>query len=349
MNNVASQTEQSLLDALSQLVQRDCATTAKMLRVIAEIDSRKLWAKHGYSSMFVMCTERFRMSEAVTSKRIWACRVACRFPRIFDMIERGDIHLSGVHQLAKHLTEDNHASVLRRAKHKSMREIEKLIAEIAPKPDVPSRVTTLPRAARRGQVVPLSPRRYKLEVTLSEEAHGALRELQALLSHQCPSGDPAIIVDHALNELLAKVRRQRAALAGRSRTKEKVKADRERATETCKADLDHANETAKRTRGIPAAVKRKVWTRDEGKCAFVSKSGRRCASAHFVEFHHLIPYACGGGNDADNVALRCRAHNQYEAELDFGKSFIHKRLVASRQLGNKRKDDPPSTPWFVQC
>ncbi len=40
------------------------------------------------------------------------------------MIARGELHLSGVHQLARHLTEDNYEEVLQRAKHKSMREID---------------------------------------------------------------------------------------------------------------------------------------------------------------------------------------------------------------------------------
>jgi hypothetical protein len=73
------------------------------------------------------------MSEAVAAKRIRAGRTAYDFPCIFRMIACGELHLSGVHQLAGHLTEDNHKEVLRRAKRRSMREIERLIAEIAPK------------------------------------------------------------------------------------------------------------------------------------------------------------------------------------------------------------------------
>jgi hypothetical protein len=60
------------------------------------------------------------------------------------MVARGELHLSGVHQLAGHLTDENHEEVLRRAKHRSMREIEGLIAEISPKPDVPSAIQALP-------------------------------------------------------------------------------------------------------------------------------------------------------------------------------------------------------------
>ena len=55
-----------------------------------------------------------------------------------------------------------------------------------------------------------------------------------------------------------------------------------------------------------------MWQRDEGCCAFVGRAGR-CRETAFLEFHHVVPYAAGGAATADNIQLRCRAHNQYEA------------------------------------
>jgi 5-methylcytosine-specific restriction endonuclease McrA len=71
----------------------------------------------------------------------------------------------------------------------------------------------------------------------------------------------------------------------------------------------------------PAAVRREVWTRDEGRCAFVGTSGR-CAERGFLEFHHLRPFAEGGETTAANLELRCRAHNAYEATWHFGTLFV---------------------------
>jgi 5-methylcytosine-specific restriction endonuclease McrA len=71
------------------------------------------------------------------------------------------------------------------------------------------------------------------------------------------------------------------------------------------------------TRHIPAAVKREVWRRDQGRCAFISGT-RRCTETAFLEFHHVVPYADGGAATVRNIELRCRAHNQYEAVLLFG-------------------------------
>ena len=68
---------------------------------------------------------------------------------------------------------------------------------------------------------------------------------------------------------------------------------------------------------MPAAVRRAVWARDGGQCAFIGANGR-CRETGFLEFHHVVPYASGGATSVENLQLRCRAHNAYEAERDFG-------------------------------
>jgi hypothetical protein len=214
-----------------------------------------------------------------------------------------------------------------------MREIEKLIAEISPKPDVPSSVRTLPfrktetrlpieavqenptppqmshaipaSANKRSNPVPLAPRRYKLQVTIGQETRDKLSELQALLSHQIPDGDPARILERALDALLIETKKKKASFT------EKPRPNR-RKSET-------------KTRAIPARTRREVFERDEGRCTFVDAEGRTCASTWQVEFHHRIPYARGGTHDPGNIELRCRAHNQYEAELEYGAQFMAQR------------------------
>jgi hypothetical protein len=241
-----------LLRDFSSLVARDRWTTARMLAYIGEIDRRKLYLERAYPSMFAFCTKRFRMSEAIAAKRIRAGRAGHRFPCILRMVRRGELHLSGVHQLAGHLTESNHREVLRRAKHRSMREIDELIAEISPKPDAGSLIRALPRqravmgsapalthipsreesrpeslaaqevACERDDrmkaprfenlATPLSPGRYRLQVTIGQKARDALVELQSLLSHQIPDGGLSPLIERALKALLEQIKKKKAAL-----------------------------------------------------------------------------------------------------------------------------------------
>ena len=75
-------------------------------------------------------------------------------------------------------------------------------------------------------------------------------------------------------------------------------------------------ETQRSSRHIPASVKRAVWRRDEGRCAYVGRQGR-CTERGFLEYHHVRPYAAGGAATTANIELRCRAHNAHEASLFF--------------------------------
>ena len=349
-----------------------------MLGVIAEVDRRKLWAEEAFPSMFEFCVKRFRMSEAVSGKRIWAARTARRFPEIFAMVARGELHLSAIHQLAKHLTDDNHRALLQRALHKTSREIELLVAEIAPKPDVPSRIRALPRrqetpmpirsmAAREfipgtanssalpaammlspaapearkpnKPIVPLSPKRYKLEVTVDQATHDKLRMLEDLLSHQLPCADAAVIVSRALELLLAETLKRKAALTGKHRSRgpsvgqsndgmardgnDSADGKQGRAVSAPHDSREDNRDGPPPTRAIPAAIRREVWLRDRGRCAFVDQRGHRCGATRAVEYHHVQPFGKGGKHGPDNVTLRCRAHNQYQADLDFDRTFMN--------------------------
>jgi 5-methylcytosine-specific restriction endonuclease McrA len=81
---------------------------------------------------------------------------------------------------------------------------------------------------------------------------------------------------------------------------------------------DKVHKSAPHTRHIPREVKRAVWQRDGGQCAFASKAGRRCGERTFLEFHHVKPHAKQGPATVTNISLRCRRHNKYESELIFG-------------------------------
>ena len=84
-------------------------------------------------------------------------------------------------------------------------------------------------------------------------------------------------------------------------------------------------------------MRRAVWLRDLGRCAFVGTDGRRCAERAFVEFHHLKPWATGGEASVSNIQLRCRRHNDYEARV-----FFERTEVAS--AAGRRNGAPKAAP-----
>ncbi len=336
--------DQTLLHDLVAALAHERSATAIVLAHNAEVDARRLHAPAGYPSMYLYCVQELNLSEDAAFKRIQAARVARRFPVIFGALAEGRVHLSAVGLLAPHLTEDTADELLAAASHKGKAEIEQLLAERFPRPDLPTLVRALPPASGTpaaepcasgsvepgtmdlapgqtnrqlapGQVgeyprvTPLAPRRFALQVTLDQTAHDDLEYARALLSHQLPSGDVAAVLGLALKALIRDLEKRKFAATDKPR----------KSASCCEPGSRH----------IPAQVRRAVWKRYGGQCTFVSASGHRCAARKFLEFDHVDPVAQGGRASVSGIRLRCRAHNQLEAERAFGAGFMENKRRAA--------------------
>ena len=377
--NLKVVSDDELLRGLFEVLKDSRRAEADLIARIAEVDARRLYAREAASSMFAYCTEVLHLSEPETALRIRVARVSRKHPVVLAMLRDGRIHLSGVALLAPVLTRANQGALLRRATHKSKRQIEELIAEVAPRPDVAGTVRKLPgrrheasaavaspgassisapngaggasedRAAeqrpdavapasdcsvgtsrpqpcpdpaaeakagagasplaspptahptRPVTVEPLSPGRYGIRFTASTELHDKLERLRALMRHSVPDGDLATIIDVAVTRELERLEAKRFG---------KTKAPRKGLADT---------DTTPRTRDIPAAVRRSVHERDDGRCTYRNKQGKRCSKRHDVEFHHKKPFGRGGPHSPEVVTLHCKAHNALMAEHDYGR------------------------------
>jgi 5-methylcytosine-specific restriction endonuclease McrA len=205
-----------------------------------------------------------------------------------------------------------------------------------------------PNPAHRPVVAPLSPARYRIQFTADADTYRKLRQVQELLRHRVPDGDPSAIVDAALTLLLEKLLRERTGKTTRPRRKKGARrksgegqrhqptpgtgeALREKLSATESGNARQARVASSKpseSRYIPADVKRAVWRRDQGRCAYTAQGGRRCSERGQLEFHHVEPYALGGRATVGNISLRCRAHNAYEGMLVFGE---RQPCIAGRQ------------------
>ena len=103
-------------------------------------DTRDVFLRDGYSSLFVYCRDALGMSEGEAYNRIEVARAARRFPVVLEMLSDGRVHLTAVRLLAPHLTADNHADVLSSARGKTKLEIQEIVALAATRPDAPPRL-----------------------------------------------------------------------------------------------------------------------------------------------------------------------------------------------------------------
>jgi hypothetical protein len=140
--------DEALHAGVKTLAGRYNGLTAELLAHLAEVDARGIYRERACSSLYTYCVYELRLSEDEAQRRVRAARAARAFPVVFEMLAEGAIHLTGLLLLAPLLTAENHAELLARARFRTKREIEHLVAEVAPRPDVPARIEPLgPRPA----------------------------------------------------------------------------------------------------------------------------------------------------------------------------------------------------------
>ena len=116
---------------------------ADLLAHLAEVDARRIYRERACSSLYAYCVYELRLSEDEAQRRTKAARAAREFPVLLEMLAQGAIHLTGLLLVAPYLTRENHTELLARARFRTKREIEHLVAEISPRPDVPARIEPL--------------------------------------------------------------------------------------------------------------------------------------------------------------------------------------------------------------
>jgi uncharacterized small protein (DUF1192 family) len=145
--------DDELLRRLGALARESRRVEADLVAHIGEVDERRLYARFAFPSMFAYCTEALHLTEAEAYRRITVARAAREHPMLLPMLRDGRLHVSGLALLVGRLTSANREDVLRRATHASRREIERLAAELAPRPDVRSLIRKLPDE-RAGRAAP---------------------------------------------------------------------------------------------------------------------------------------------------------------------------------------------------
>ena len=178
-------TDDELLRRLGELLRSSRRIESDLVAHIAEVDRRRLYAREATPSMFAYCTEVLHLSEAEAYLRITVARASREHPVLLAMLADGSLHLTGVALVAPHLTAETRDELLRRATHRSKRQIEELLADLAPRPEGPEQIRTLPE---RGALKPaLGPGRVARE------------ELRPPTANEC--GDVSAAMPSTLDEL----------------------------------------------------------------------------------------------------------------------------------------------------
>lgn len=322
---VKNLTDEELVWRLHEAVKVEKRSTADVIELLAEFDRRQLHAKRGHSQLFYYCTRVLGYSEDEACRRIIVARKSRQFQAIVELLKTAKLNLTAVTTLAPHLNKDNHRQLLESACGKTKREIEMIVANLAPRPDTrdcvrraarpdapPLALGSEPAAAPSApptiqRVEPSAPDRFHFNFTGSGRFLAAVERAKELLWHKFPKGGLEDVLLHALEFYLDRKDPDRTA---------------ERPSRPVESD-------GVERRRIPNRVRKEVWKRDGGLCVFTAPDGTRCGERGGLEYDHRVPWALGGrSSDAANIRLLCRTHNQLMGRRVFGEAAMRGRSAA---------------------
>ena len=153
-----------------------------------------------------------------------------------------------------------------------------------------------------------------MRVTIDQAFRDRLEKARSIASHEIPDGNLRKILFLALGDFIEK------------REKRKGLAKPRRPRKPAPPRLPTPGKRAP----VSAETARTVYERDGYCCAFVGPDGKRCGSTWQLELHHREPAPLTGSSRPEDLEVRCRPHNVYEAKLDYGKDFIERLIHQKR-------------------
>jgi hypothetical protein len=332
---------------------------ADFLVALAEFDRQRLWVQLGFSNLFDFLHRELRLSRGSAHYRKVAAQLVQRFPEVVEPLRSGKLCITVVLELAKVITPENRADVLPRFFGLSKQEAKAVAVEIRPAEVVPRKemVTALPvvsrapagvvqpvepgRAVELGanelpkkaslpmfapperssSVEPLTPDLRRLHMTVSKQFLDKLESARKGQGHAQPGASAEKVLEAALDLMLAHQAKRRAEVRRPQRNPRPTK-------NPCH---------------VPAAVKRAVWARDEGKCQWRLDSGGICGSTLRLEIDHVRPLACGGQSTVANCRLACRFHNQLAARQVYGDDWMDRFATGNTVTAPVTRE--PTATW----
>lgn len=334
--------DKDLVTTLETAIVRERSSVAASIHLLGEMVRRDLHTRLGYSSVYALLTQRFRLSESCASKRAAAVAATRRYPEILGMVERGALNLSNLSLISRKIDDTNKDRLVAAACRMTHRELEEFLARDVGVPLVRREIVrAVPVVIHQAATKPVGVTEIATETTFrgneqashvaglfTDRATVSNAPTDVLSTPSTPSIDVGLRLSVTLEgDAKAALDELRRLFPGKSVTDilaEALVAQRNRVTPAARAAAPKrvAAKRSSASRYIPKAVRHEVFTRDGGRCTYVAPDGRRCDGTVGIEYDHVRPIARGGASTAGNLRILCKAHNLQVAKDMMGKAFI---------------------------
>jgi 5-methylcytosine-specific restriction endonuclease McrA len=336
--NFKSISNDELLEQLKARVENERKLLMEILYALREVEARKLHLEVGYPDLYEFAMKELGYSSGAAYRRISAMRLLQAVPDVALRLESGELGLENASQAqsffrkedqrrkelgGQKLSLDEKREIVTELLGKSTREGQRVLMERSPEVMMPSEKTR-----------PLSEQKTLVQFVASGDLMNKLEDLKHLLAHKNFEGRLDVLIDQLADMALSKLRPKSEDLP-------------------IVRSSSPAPGMQRRSRYIPVAEKRKVLLRDQSGCTYEdSRTGKVCQSRHGLQLDHIVPFSCGGQNTAENLTLRCGAHNRFRAEqiglfrpgvIHAGQGFTSSEQKSASRMGKAQPSEAASS------
>ena len=343
----AGMTDDQLLLQTKNLVQKERQINIQVLQHLQEIESRKLYLKRSFSSLFEYAVKELGYSESSAYRRIKAMKLCKELPETKLKMAKGELNLCTVSRLQTVFEKQEKQIKNKAIKQQAM--TTKTLLDKNKKDKLNQKLTKndapiIHNEESLHHQVPISKDQKR---DLIEQVQGKSRkETEQLLSNTFPEicnekekvrninnnkVEIKVIMDKDCQQKLEDLKKLLShknpnmsygelfsllAELGLNKYDPKRKINKQNdwipASAGMTKSISKKTSVQNHTRYIPSVVRHHVWMRDQGQCTYVCpKTKRRCSSNHLLQIDHIKPFSLGGTHEADNLRLLCANHNQF--------------------------------------
>ncbi|HEX4924457.1 MAG TPA: DUF222 domain-containing protein [Bdellovibrionales bacterium] len=325
LSSLSDLPEHELVAGLKMRVQTERRVTAEIVAYIQEIDRRRIYLRHGVTSLFAFLTEVIGYSRAAAQRRIEAARLSNDVPEIQEALKSGELNLSQVSVVAQAVKQKEKAGAGAVSPVEKQELIKKIKGQSVEKCEVIV-----------SQALDLSPKthdtcRYqkdeslRAEMTFTKSELAEIERAKSLLSHQLGNPELSELFVFLVRDLLKRKDplREKPTPESGSATRQsalaRIRTFRAATRERFTKELGKVH-TIKSNKRVYMRVgdARALHARDKSCRWRDPRTGHICNSTFRLQRDHIVPLWAGGTNELENFQLLCAAHNRLKYEMENG-------------------------------
>jgi hypothetical protein len=356
--NLRHLSDEQLMTSSQCAVKVERESTTKVLHHFREIERRRLYSAHKYSSLFDMAVKFFGYTEDQANFRISAMRLLKELPELEEKVNSGELTLTHLSMARSHFRNEEKFANKKTTKEEKLELVEKMQKTSKREAQVILRsVSSIPVAIPHDEIKPINENKSVFKFAADKTLEEDIKLLKGLLAHKypnlsmgelfkklcelgleewSPSREPKRRVKN-LNRVETKdgLNEAETKVIVKANIGEGAGEDEGAGAGACAGACAGADVDAGTNSNAKAAIKDLPVPERGAGCKRLSKAQitrqiwqrdnkrcTNCGSAFAIQKDHRQAKALGGDDSIENLRLLCRSCNQRAAIEQLGLNFM---------------------------